>query len=119
MTKYYKRKVVSGSSNEEKLEDIITSTTEEPKHVTALWFTEITATTENNDAILRAYVEREQIIDMSIRQLLYAMDVETRHSRPRLEVDIDLPEGQSLSVGCVSGGTATNLEVVAEYEITS
>lgn len=119
MTKYYKRQVITGVFNKEELKEIITSTAEEPKHITALWFTEITPITENNDAILRAYVERERILDMSIKQLIYAMDVETRHSRPRLEVDIDLPVGLSLSVGCVSGGTATILEVVVEYEITS
>ena len=118
MTKFYKRKAVSGSSNEEKLEEIVTSTAEEPKHVTALWFTEVTAV-ENNDAVLRAYVERERIIDMSIKHTLSIMDAEGRYWRPRLEVDITLPVGQSLSVGCVSGGTATNLEVVAEYEITT
>lgn len=116
MTKFYKRVVVEGTANEEKLEEVVTSTTEEPKHVTALWFTEITGTLYH-DAILRAYVERERIIDMGYRQFLIDDDADDRMVKPRLEVDIILPVGQSLSVGQVSGSTASNFEIVAEYEI--
>lgn len=115
--KYYDREVVSGSANEEKLEDVVTSTAEEPKHVIALWFTETTGT-ENNDGILRAYVERERILNMSVKHFLNKHDADGRQFLTRIEVDVDLPVGQSLSVGCVSGGTASNFEVVAEYEIT-
>lgn len=116
--KLYKRVAVNGSSNEETLEEVVTSTSEEPKHITAIWFNESTGTLQSN-AILRAYVERERIIDFDFC-LFHQYDAgRTRIVKPRLEVDIDLPVGQSLTVGHVSAGTASNFEIVAEYEITS
>ena len=118
MTKFYKRLEVTGVANKEKLGDILTSTAEEPKHVTALWFTETTAA-ENNDAILRAYVEREKVLDMSIKHMLSTMDADGRYWKPRIEVDIILPVGQSLSVGHLSGGTLSVIDIVAEYEKTA
>lgn len=116
MTKYYERKAVSGTSNVEKLEEIVTSTVKEPKHIIAIWFTEISGTLQH-DCILRAYVERERLVNMGYRQFLIDDDADDRMVLPRLEIDMVLPVGQSLTVGCVSGGTATDLEVVVEYEI--
>lgn len=118
MTKYYKRVVVSGTADTEILSDLLTSTEEEHKHIIALWFTETTGTLYG-DSVIRAYVEREKIVDMSCRHFNTATPNDNRVALPRLEIDTDLPVGQTLSVGHISGGTASNYEFVAEYEITT
>lgn len=115
MTKYYKRIKVTGTNNEETLKDILTSTEEEPKKIIALWFTEYTAA-ENTDAIIRAYVEREKIVDFDLQHFQLEFDSSARQSLPRLEIDMDLPVGQTLSVGHVNGATLSNIEFVVEYE---
>ena len=116
--KYYKRISVSGTANKEILSDILTSTEEELKHISALWFTEVTGTLYH-DAILRAYIERERIVDFGYNNFLIDADADDRMIAPRLEIDQDLPVGQTLSVGFVSGGTASIIEITVEYEITS
>ena len=117
MTKYYKRENFAGTANKEVLKEIVTSTAEEVKHVTAIWFTE-SGGTLYHDAILRAYVERERILDMRYTNLTESDDKDGRMIHPRIAVDIDLPVGQSLSVGFVSGGTASTFDITAEYELT-
>ena len=116
MTKFYKRLDFAGTANKEKLNTLLTSTVEETKHVTALWFVE-SGGTLYHDAILRAYVEREKIVDMRCTNWMLDDDVDDRTIPCRIEVDIDLPVGQSLSVGFVSGGNASSFDITAEYEI--
>jgi len=116
MVKYYKRTNFAGTALEEKLQDIVTSTVEEPKHITAIWFTE-SGGTLYHDAILRAYVEREKIVDMRYTNLTESDDKDGRMIHPRLPVDIILPVGQSLSVGFLSGANASSFDITVEYEL--
>lgn len=118
MAKFYKRINIVGTDAAEKLSDLLTSTVEEPKHITALWFTESGATLYHN-AILRAYVEREKIVDFRYTNFALDDDQDDRMMPPRLEIDMDLPVGQTLSVGFLSGATASTFDIAVEYEITS
>lgn len=117
-TKYYKSGTVSGTANTETLTKILTSTEEAPKTVNKLYVTEITAT-ENLDSMIRGYIERERIMEFDQRHLHDAFDSDTRFGEvPDIELNHDIPVGQSLSVGHVSGGTASNFAYTVEYEIT-
>ncbi|GAH33104.1 unnamed protein product, partial [marine sediment metagenome] len=62
---------------------------------------------------------REKIVDMRYTNFTESDDKDGRLQLPRIEVDIDLPVGQSLSVGFLSGGNASAFDITAEYEITS
>ena len=117
MTKFYKRIQVTGTANTEELKDLLTSTVEEPKKVIALWFTEYTGTMYHN-AILKAYIEREKIVDFPYSHFLIDSAADDRMVPPRLEIDAELPVGQTLSVGHTSGATASNFEITVEYERT-
>jgi len=117
MARYTKTVVVAGTANSETLSLGVTSTEGEPKRVLGLWVYESTAT-RNNDAQVRAYVERERVVDMPIRSFI---DQGTSQLYPRgagrIDLDLDLPIGQSLYVGQQSGGTASNLTFTIEYVV--
>ena len=117
MPKLYKSVTVSGVANEEALETLITSTTVERKHITAVYLCETTSP-RNGDAFIRFYVEREKIGEVPIS--LYQSDLNNKMYMvvPKVILDIDLPEGQSLIVGVVSGTTASDFVFTVEYELT-
>lgn len=114
---YYTYQVVFGTANTETVLTAVTSTEEEKKKVVDLFIYECTGTIQN-DAIIRVYVERERIAELPIRMFT---DNTTNHVYPngagRLPLNVDLPVGQSLKVGHLSGGTASNLVFVIVYEI--
>lgn len=108
---------VTGLANTEKTEKFLTSTEEEPKRILRLRVYESTSTRQN-DAVIRVYIERERIAELPIRTFtdqganpLYPQGAGT------IELGFDLPVGQSLIVGHVSGATASQITFVAEYEI--
>lgn len=114
---YYKTKEVTGVSNQEVLEKLLTSTEEENKVLKGIFVTETTAT-ENNDARIRLYLEREKLIDFDIRHLISAQDNASRQTEnPYIPVNVDIPVGQTIQVGHVSGGTASNVSYTVVYEI--
>ncbi len=113
----YKYVTVDGATSDEDLETILTSTAEESFHVDALMFLETTAT-ENHDAVLRAYLERERILDFPLAFFLQAADSDTRLAIDQwIVIDEPLPVGQSLKVGHLSGGTLSEMKVVCRYHI--
>lgn len=114
--KYYKDVLVEGTASIESLETLLTGTEAERIHVEALAFVEDTDT-EQMDADLRAYRNLEKFIDMSIRNLIPERDTDERHWDPWLDVDIELAAGDVLKVGHVSGGTASDIRVVARYTV--
>jgi hypothetical protein len=118
MSKYYKYTTVTGTSGGETTAASVASTDVEPKHVSKIYVYESTIT-KNNDAIVRVYVERERIVDAPIRMFLDQASTPTYPLAAGVfEVDFDLPVGQTLYVGHVSGGTASNVTFVIEYELT-
>jgi len=103
-TIYYVYKKITVKAGKEKVEDIIISTEAEPKRALAI------TCDEGTDIDLLAYVEREKIVD-----------IPTTHT-PRdshyIDVDIDLPIGQRLSVGFRNGtGTDITYNVSVKYII--
>lgn len=114
---FYAAVTVNGTANKEVLETILTSTEEEQKKVEEVSFVEITGA-ENNDAVLGAYIEREQVVEASIKNFLNVHDAAPSQYRNRvLELGHDLPVGQSLKVGHTSGGTASDFYYVVKYSI--
>ena len=114
---YYESVHVDGTANSETLETILTSTEEEHKMIDAVVFIEDTAT-EQHDAEIVAYIEREKIMDVPISQNLTSFDNDTRLSTNLwYPLGHDLPVGQSLKVGHVSGGTASNVYYTVRYKI--
>lgn len=116
MVKYYKEVTVSGMANEETLKDILTSTETAKYKVNKIWFTEVTSTL-NGDATLRVYLEREKILDMSYKHLLKYSGSNERIDNYAIDLDLEIPVGQTLSVGFVSGSTASNFKIAIQYEI--
>lgn len=118
MAVYHDYIVVTGLANAEKTEKFLTSTEEEPKTILRLKVFESTSTRQN-DAVVRVYIERERIAEVPIRAFT---DQSTNQVYPNgagvIELGFDLPIGQSLIVGHVSGATPSQLTFVAEYEIT-
>jgi len=47
-----------------------------------------------------------------------AHDSDIKHSLPELPIEMDLPVGQSLKVGHLSGATASNVYYTVKFEIT-
>ena len=115
MVKYYKEVTVNGVANEEVLEDIITSTETFKYKVNRIWFTEVTSTLQG-DAQLRVYLEREKILDINYKHLLRYSGSNERIDNYAIDLDIEIPVGQTLSVGFVSGATASNFKIAIEYE---
>ena len=114
---YYESVHVDGTANEETVETIITSTEEEPKHISGIAFIEDTAV-ENYDATLAMYIEREKILDAPMMQNLRSHDSEVRlNVDPFYPINHDLPVGQSFKVGHVSGATATDMWYTVRYTI--
>ena len=116
MAKLYKTVMVSGTANEEVIETLITSTTVEPVHVVKVYPYEISSTRQG-DAFIRLYIEREKIAEIPIYLYQMSMDNKAYVNVPVIELDVDLPEGQSLIVGVVSGASASDFAFIVEYEI--
>jgi len=113
---YYKDVLVEGTASTEILETLLTGTAAEPKFVEALAFVEDTDT-EQMDATLRAYKNLEKFVDMNVRNLIPERGDDARHWDPWLPVNIELKAGDELKVGAVSGGTASDIRVVARYTV--
>ena len=113
----YKRLKVSGVNSDEKVEKIITSTPEEPVRLLELWVTEVTSVLLH-DAEIRAYIEREKIVETSIVQFLQTNASDNRVTLPSvIPLERDLEVGHSLSVGHKSGTTKSDLEFTLKYEL--
>jgi len=96
--KFYDYTEVSGSPNVEVTKVFLTSTEEEPKHIGRLRIYESTAA-RNNDAIIRVYIERERIADFPISVFLDQAGTPIYpNAAGEIELDVDLPVGQSLIV---------------------
>ena len=117
MTKYYKDVSISGTANEETLEDILTSTESEKYTVNKVIFSETTGTLQN-DAQLRVYLEREKILDINEIHMLSNITDNSKVPDAWLDLDLEIPVGQTLTVGFVSGATASDYKIAIEYEIT-
>jgi len=117
VSKFYDYLTVSGAANAEVTSTFLTSTEEEPKRINKLYIYEATATRQN-DAIVRVYIERERIAEIPIGLFLdHAATPTYPNAAGEVEIDVELPIGQSLIVGHVSGATPSNITFVAEYEI--
>lgn len=116
MARYYKTVTVSGVANEEALETLITSTIVEPVHVLKIYPYETTSTRQG-DAMIRLYIEREKIAEFPIYMFQMSLDNKAYVNVPTIELDHDIPEGQSLIAGVVSGSTASDITFIIEYEI--
>jgi len=112
----YKEVTVTGTANEETVETLLTATEQERYHIVALCWTEVTSTLQG-DATLRAYIERERIVDMSYKHLLEYSGSNTRLPGHWIEIDRTLNVGETLSVGHVSGSTASNFKVAVKYYV--
>ena len=114
---YYASVHVEGTAHTETVEEILTSTEEEPKFVDAIIFQE-DSSTQQRDALIVAYIEREKIMEVPIMQNLQMYD-----SNPRACGDLwyplghDLPVGQSLRVGHVSGSDISDIYYTVRYQI--
>lgn len=115
---YYASVAVDGVANTESLEEILNGTEEEPKLIHNLWFVEVTAGGEQDDAQIAAYIEREQIIDAPIEVYLNAFDTSASQPRNRVfELNHPLKPGETFKVGHTSGATASDMEFVVSYSI--
>lgn len=113
---YYKSLVVSGAANAETLGSIITSTTTEKYHIKKMYVSEITSTAQNN-AYIRAYIEREKIADVPVEHWLDNLTANSRIAMTALDLDFDLDIGESFYVGQESQATASDFVFTIEYEI--
>lgn len=114
---YYASVHVDGVINAESVEDILTSTEEEPKTLVQMWHIMDSAAL-TYDAVMGCYIEREKVVDAPMAMFLNAHDAEGSQLRNRtLELNHELPVGQSFRVGHTSGGTATDAWYMVAYHI--
>lgn len=119
MAELYREYVkVVGKANDEVVEPLIYSTAEEPKHLKRIYIYEVTPTRQNN-AIIRIYHERDRIMEFPIAMFL---DQSASQLYPTgagvVEIDRAIPVGERISVGHLSGATASDIMFIAEYELT-
>jgi hypothetical protein len=113
----YKYLVVAGVINSEATGTIITSTETEPVILDTLLVYESTAA-RNDDAIVRAYVEREKIAELPVGAFLdWATVPAYIQAAGRIPLDRELPVGQSLIVGQVSGAVASDMTFGLVYHL--
>ena len=115
--KYYETVDVDGTASTETLETALTSTEEEKKTIEAIAFIETTAT-EQHDAIVSCYIEREEIARIPLNITLIKTTSETRLSGIQwFDLNHELPVGQSFKIGHTSGTTASNVRYLIRYRI--
>ena len=113
----YKYLVVAGVINTEATGTIITSTETEPVILDTLLVYESTAA-RNNNAIVRAYVEREKIAELPVGTFLDWIAAPAYPTGAgRIPLDRELPVGQSLIVGQVSAAVASNMTFGLVYHL--
>lgn len=115
--RFYTTEEVAGTLSEITLTTILTSTPDAPLHLLGFFATEYTAV-ENDDARIYLWLQREQIVDISIQHLVSAFDTSARCEQPFVPVDLVIPPGQSVKIGHLSGGTASDIVYTVVYNIT-
>lgn len=108
-------------ASKEKVEDIIESTAEEPKHIEALKYSAYDSDA-NAGAEALAYIEREKILDIPLEHLLKDVAPAATADTPSewVEVDRPLPAGQKLAVGYRYGTVEPTLhKVTVKYRIAA
>jgi len=107
----YYSETVTGVANTEILGKGVTSTEAEPKTVKEVYV--IVSGRYGN--YVRGYVERERLFSIED----YVFPLATDSFRFVLDVNFDLPIGQTFSVGIACGGTASIIHVVYKCEIAT
>lgn len=105
----YTYEVVSGVANQEVGGTGITSTQEEPKRIIGVYV--IVSARAGN--IVKLAVEREDIAEIHDDFL----PTNTDFPKPFIELDLELPVGETLKPFIKSGATATNITVIYVYEL--
>lgn len=114
--KLYKTIQVSGEANKETLATGLVSTEVEKYHINRVFVTEITSTLQNN-AYIRAYLDRERLVDFAYVHFSQDAQVSTRTEPDAIEIDLDLPVGSEFDIGHLSQDTASDMLYTIEYEV--
>lgn len=107
--KLYFSERVTGSPNTLVLGTGLVSTEVEPKVIKGLYIT----VSARNGNMIEAWIERERTLQ--ILDTIFSLSSDS--FRLYIPVDVDLPIGRRFAVGVRSGATATNIDVVYEYEL--
>lgn len=114
----YKTIYVYGTANAEVYKDLITSNEVEPVTVKRIYFVEITPVPQG-DGVLKLYIEREKIAEIPLANYLTNLTDKKYNAQPVYELNAEIPIGQTLIAGLVSGANATNIVITLEYELTT
>lgn len=112
MAKLYQKISVTGVINTVVWGTGLTSSREEHKHLDALL---LVASSHNDNEVL-GYIERQRIVGLS-DHLLPATVSSASDRLARIEVDQDIPVGQTFKAGVDSGSTATSIYGAYEYHL--
>lgn len=114
--RFTKTITVAGTASIEVLGTLLASPEKEMRHLVGFYVTEVTAT-ENSDAMIVGYLSREKVVDLAFCHLLGEAGA-AGSSFPRfVDIDVDIPPGESFEVGHVSSATASNMTYTAVYTI--
>lgn len=111
----YAYKDVDGTANTLVLETVLVSSAARKYFVKNIVIQEITSTEQNN-AIIEVWLADERLAQVPIESMLAVFDAATKAWKPMLELNVSVPEGFELKVGHTSGGTASNIQFVLQYE---
>jgi len=110
----YKSIDVSGVANQRSLGTLLVGISGVRRHVDAVQYVETTGTLQH-DATLELWLEQEQLLSMPVQALLDGASSPVRLPDQWIPVDLDLPEGKTLSAGHISGSTASDYSIVVRY----
>ena len=113
---YHSETLVTGVANTRTISNGVTSTEEQPKHVNSVTFTEVSAALQHN-AVIELWIETERIAEISIVHTLEDSGSDNRNFPFAVPVDYNLPVGQTLKVGHISGGVASDMRFNIQYTI--
>ena len=106
---YYRSETIIGQANKTVYGKGLTSTEAEKKKLKGLYI----ITSGRSDNYVEVWKESERIAEINDMLLPLASD----NPKQMVEIDVDIPVGQSVAPALRCGGTATTIRVVYVYEI--
>ena len=108
--RYYKSETINGVANQTVYGKGLTSTEAEKITLVNIYF--ITSARQGNYA--EVWKEKERLAEINDNAIPLPAD----NPKQAFEMDIDIPVGQTVNVALRCGGSATDLTVIYEYEIS-
>lgn len=113
---HYKDVSITGVANTRVITDVLESSQNRTYRILAVTPTEVTST-EQNDAVLEAWLESEQVMETSVQHGLTTFDSATREWNTEIPLLMDVPPGMTFKLATTSGSTLSTFKFRVAYTI--